>query len=75
MYGVLYHYVETHHNFTLHYIAYYSQVAPVVKTCLPMLETKETQVRKIPYRRAQQPTLVFLPGESNGQRSLADYSS
>ena len=24
-------------------------------------------------RRAWQPTLVFLPGESRGQRSLADY--
>ena len=28
-------------------------------------------VRKIPWRRAQQPTPVFLPGESRGQRSLA----
>ena len=27
-------------------------------------------VRKIPWRRAQQPTPVFLPGESHGQRSL-----
>ena len=27
-------------------------------------------VRKIPWRRAWQPTLVFLPGESHGQRSL-----
>ena len=32
-------------------------------------------VRKIPWRRAQQPTPVFLPGESHGQRSLAGYSS
>ena len=29
---------------------------------------------KIPWRRAQQPTLVFLPGESHGQRSLAGCS-
>ena len=28
----------------------------------------------IPWRRAWQPTLVFLPGESHGQRSLAGYS-
>ena len=28
-------------------------------------------VRKIPWRRAQQPTPGFLPGESHGQRSLA----
>ena len=27
-------------------------------------------VGKIPWRRAQQPTLVFLPGESHGQNSL-----
>ena len=27
-------------------------------------------VRKIPWRRAQQPTPVFLPGESHGQGSL-----
>ena len=27
-------------------------------------------VRKIPWKRARQPTPVFLPGESHGQRSL-----
>ena len=31
-------------------------------------------VGKIPWRRAWQPTVVFLPGESHGQRSLAGYS-
>ena len=31
-------------------------------------------VRKILWRRAWQPTLVFLPGESHGQRSLVGYS-
>ena len=31
-------------------------------------------VGKIPWRRAWQPTSVFLPGESHGQRSLAGYS-
>ena len=30
-------------------------------------------VRKIPWRKAQQPTPVFLPGESHGQKSLVDY--
>ena len=29
---------------------------------------------KIPWRRKWQPTLVFLPGKSHGQRSLAGYS-
>ena len=31
-------------------------------------------LRKIPWRRKRQPTLVFLPGESHGQRSLEGYS-
>ena len=30
-------------------------------------------VGKIPWRRAWQPAPVFLPGESNGQRSLVGY--
>ena len=38
----------------------------------------ETQVNpwigKIPWRRKWQPTPVFLPGESHGQRSLVGYS-
>ena len=29
----------------------------------------------VPWRRARQPTLVFLPEESYGQRSLAGYSA
>ena len=31
-------------------------------------------IRKIPWRRKWQPTPVFLPDESHGQRSLASYS-
>jgi len=31
-------------------------------------------VGKMPWRRAWQPTPVFLPGESHGQRSMAGYS-
>ena len=31
-------------------------------------------VGKIPWKRAWQPTPVFLPGESHGQRSLVGYS-
>ena len=30
-------------------------------------------VKKIPWRRAWQPTLVFLPGEFHGQRSPVGY--
>ena len=29
---------------------------------------------RFPWQRAWQPTLVFLPGESHGQRSLVGYS-
>ena len=32
----------------------------------------ESCIGKIPWRRARQPTPVFLPGESHGQRSLED---
>ena len=45
-----------------------SQVALVVKN-LP------ANAGKIPWRRKWQPTPVFLPGESHGQRSLVGYSS
>ena len=31
-------------------------------------------LRKIPWRRAWQPTLVFSPGESHEQKSLVGYS-
>ena len=31
-------------------------------------------VKKIPWRRKWQPTPVFLPGESHGQRNLVGYS-
>ena len=31
-------------------------------------------VGKVPWRKACQPTPVFLPGEFHGQRSMAGYS-
>ena len=34
----------------------------------------DPRVGKIPWRRLWQPTPVFLPGESHGQRSLVSYS-
>ena len=34
----------------------------------------QSLVGKIPWRRAWQPTPVFLPGESHGDRSLVGYS-
>ena len=41
---------------------------------LPMQETQETQVEKMPWRREWQLTPGFLPGKSRGQSSLAGYS-
>ena len=39
------------------------------------MEVKELEAAiSVPWRRKQQPTPVFLPGESRGQRSLAGYS-
>ena len=35
----------------------------------------DTRVGKIPWRKAWQPTPVFLPGESHGQGSLRAYST
>ena len=55
-----------------------SQVALVVKN-LPASAGDEKRlgfhpwVRMIPWRRAWQTTPVFLPRESQGQRSLEDY--
>ena len=55
-----------------------SQMAQKVKDPPTMQETQETWVkslfRKICSRRKWQPTPVFLPGKSHGQRSLASYS-
>ena len=53
-----------------------SQVALVVKNppANPGNIRDNPWVWKIPWRRKWQPTPVFLPRESHGQRSLAGYS-
>ena len=56
-----------------------SQVALVIKEPTCQCRRRKRRrfgpwVRKIPWRRARQPTPVFLPGESHGQRSLAGHS-
>ena len=55
-----------------------SQVALVVKNPPAngedMRHEFDPWVRRIPWRRTWQPTPVFLPGESRGQRSLVGYS-
>ena len=43
-------------------------------TCQCRRPRLDSWVRKIPWRRKGQPTLVFLLGKSHGQRSLASYS-
>ena len=40
--------------------------------CLPLRII--VRIKEIIWRRKWQPTPVFLPGESHGQRSLAGYS-
>ena len=49
-----------------------SLVAQMAKN-VPSIYGFDPWVRKILWRREQQPPPVFLPGESRGQRSLADY--
>ena len=47
----------------------------VVKSLPAMQEIRiQFWVRKIPWQRKWQPTPVFLPGKSHGQRSLVGYS-
>ena len=41
---------------------------------LPANEGNTGLIRKIPWRRKWQPTSLFLPGKSHGQKSLAGYS-
>ena len=53
-----------------------SQVAVVMKSVAASSEDIRDMgsipgLGRVPWRRAWQPTLVFLPGESHGQRSLA----
>ena len=47
-------------------------------TCVPLLlgdaGQEDSWVKKIPWRRKWQPTPVFVPGESQGLRSLVGYS-
>ena len=52
-----------------------SLVAQVVKNLLQCGRWGfDPRVRKIPWGKEWQPTLVFLPGESYGQRILVGYS-
>ena len=52
-----------------------SLIAQLVKNLQSRRPGFDPQVGKIPWGREWQPTPVFLPGESQGKRSLAGYSS
>ena len=64
--------------FNKHHITRASGMAQWVENSLTGRRCRRHQldlwVRKIPWRRKWQPTPVFLPGESHGQRSLVGYS-
>ena len=47
---------------------------PTCQCRRPKRHRLDPWVRKIPWRKEWQPTAVFLPGESHGQKSLAGYS-
>ena len=72
-----------HRMTDMYTLSWASQVAQWVKDPPAVQETEEMQadacridprVRKIPWRRKWQPTPLFLPGESHGQRNLEGYS-
>ena len=53
----------------------YGKVAQTVKNLLTIWETQVRSLgQEAPLEKGMQPTPVFLPGESHGQRSLADYN-
>ena len=57
------------------HILWVSQMAHWLRIRLPSRRHRVNPwVGKIPWRRKRQPTAVFLPGNSHGQRSLAGYS-
>ena len=60
---------------SLGYSHWASLIAQMVKNLPAMQETRVQSLgRKIPWRREWQPTPVCMPGESDGQKSLAGYS-
>ena len=50
----------------------YSWASVMAQSVKNPFTMQETWVGKIPWRRAWQPTPVFLPGEFYGQKNLAD---
>ena len=65
-------------NSSLTKVAVYTRASLVALMVENLPAMQETQVPSLgwedPWRREWQPTPVFLPGESYGQRSLVGYS-
>ena len=53
---------------------YIKRASLVAQTVKDLCARQETWVGKIPWRREWQPTAVFLPEKSHGQRSLVSYN-
>ena len=53
---------------------YWASQVVLVKEPAHAGDTEDPWVKQIPWKRAWQPTPVFLPGESQGWRSLVGYS-
>ena len=80
MYAIIYDWCKTQwftifKNYTLFIVTMGFPGGSAVKNS-PTIQRHgfDTWVGKIPWRRKWQPTPVFLPGESHGQRSLVGYS-
>ena len=80
MYHICFIYSSVDGHLGCYHVQRASQVALVVKkelTCKCRRHERwgfHPWVRKIPWRRAWQPTPLFLLGESHGQKSLVGYS-
>ena len=59
----------TEHTHT-HTVGPYQLSILYIVACMMQKTQVQSLGQKIPWRRAWQPTPVFLPGESHGQRSL-----
>ena len=80
--GLLYPYLvmshdlfsESNHAYSLASPGGASGKEPTFQCTRPKKHSFNPWVRKTPWRRAWQPTPVFLPGESHGQRSLMGHN-
>ena len=64
----------TNTNFPVSSILFTTVFSLVAQTTENLPTMSDSWVGKIPWRREQLPTPVFLPGEFHGQRSLEGHS-